>query len=80
MQRVEDKAMDSLAVTEAHFGLTRVYVDVDQRGIQLQEQHERRVAVMVQHILVGLADGMRNQLVTHETAVDVDILRIPGVT
>ncbi len=76
VKRVKDELMHATRVAETHFGLGRVHVDVHLRGLDLEEQHEGRMAVMVQHVLVGLADRVSGELVAHAAAVDKEILRL----
>ncbi len=53
-----------------------MHVHVDQARIGLEKEHVGGMPVVVQHVGVGLADGMRDHLVAHEAAVDEEILRI----
>ena len=62
------------AVAEAHLDLGRVHVHVDARGVDLEVEHVDRLALAVQHVLVGAAHRVRQHLVAHETAVDVEEL------
>ena len=63
-------------IAEAHFDLGRVHIRIHQRRVEFQEQHVGRMAVVMQHVVVGLAHCMRENLVAHETAVDEKILRV----
>ena len=56
--------------------LGRMHVDVDQRGIELEEQHERGMPTMEQHVRVRLAHCVRDETIAHETTVDVEILLV----
>jgi len=51
-------------------------VDVDAGRIDLQIEHESRVAAVVQHVLIRLAHGVRQQPVANGAAVDKEILLI----
>jgi hypothetical protein len=64
------------AVAKAHLGLGRVHVHVHQLGRQVQVQHVSRLATVVEHVLIGLARGMGEQLVAHQAAVDVPVLQV----
>ena len=75
-QRVEHELVDRLRVAEPHFALGRVHVDIDAPRIHLERQHVRRVAVVVQHVLIGLAQRVGKHFVAHETAVDEPVLRV----
>ena len=63
-------------LAEAHFVLGRVHIDVDAVGFQLQEQHECGVPTIEQHVTVGLAHSVGNQLVAHRTAIDEEVLQV----
>ena len=76
MQGVEDELVHGARVAEPHLGLGRMHVDVHLTRVDLQEQHEGGMAVVVQHVLVGLPDRVRRELVAHEAAVHEEILRI----
>ena len=68
--------MDGAAIAETYFDFRWMYVDVDQGRIQIQADDIRRIAVAVQHVLIGRAHCVRQQFVAYETAVDVEILRV----
>ena len=76
VQCMVDQLMHGARFAETHFDLGGMDVDVHHFRVDFDEQYKRRMAVVVQNVLVGLADGVGDQLVAHETAVDVDILRI----
>ena len=63
-------------VAEAHLGLGRVHVGVHQRRVDGQEQRKYRIAFAVQAVAVGLADGLGQHAVTHEAAVDEQVLPV----
>ena len=73
---MKNKLMHRLRFAKAHFHLGRVDVDVHGGRVQRQKQRIAGVAVVVQHVVVGLAHGMIHQLVAHKAAVDKKILRI----
>ncbi len=68
--------MDLAAVAEADLDLGRMDVDVDQLGLDVDEQHVARLAVAVQDVVEGGADRVGDQLVAHVAAVDVDVLHV----
>jgi hypothetical protein len=76
LHRVEHELVHRAAVAEAHFDLGRVDVDVDQRRVEVERQHIGREAVAVQHVLVGGADRVHQQLVAHEAPVHVEELAV----
>ena len=78
VQGVEDKLVDAARIAETHLGLGRVHVDVYLRRVDLEEQHVGRVAVVMQHILVRLADRMGGELVAHGAAIDENVLGVPA--
>ena len=77
MHGVIDELVHRPAIAEAHFGLGRVHIDIHRRRVDLDEQGVARVATAVQHVLVGLAQGVGQQLVADEAAVHEDVLGIP---
>jgi hypothetical protein len=56
-----------------------VHIDVDQRRVDVEEQADGRLAAAVQHVAIGFAQGVADDLVAHETAVDEDVLAVLGV-
>ena len=64
------------AVTETHFDLGRVHVDVHPQRIDLDHQNVDRLALAVQHVLVGAACCMGDDLVAHVAAVDIGVLLV----
>lgn len=76
LDRVEHVLVDRARIAEPHFDLRRMHVHVDGFGRQIEEQHVRRIAVAVQHVLVGRAHRVRQQLVAHEAAVHEEILLV----
>ena len=53
-----------------------MHIGVHQSGIELQEKHIGAVAIVMQHVVVGLAHGVRQHLVAHEAAIDKEILSV----
>ncbi len=68
--------MHEPAVAETHLMLGGMHIDIDQRRLQFQIQHEGRVATMKEYVLVRLLDGVTHQLVADDAAVDVEVLQI----
>jgi hypothetical protein len=52
-------------------------VDIDRAGSSSERQHDRGMAVLIEHVPIGLADGVRDGPVAHRTAVDEEILHSP---
>ena len=75
---MEHELMDTLAFAKAHFALGWMHVHVHLLRRQFEEQHERRVPLVVQDVLIGLAHRVHQHLVTHETAIDEKILLVAG--
>ena len=68
--------MDGATIAETDFGFRRMDVDVDGGRIDLKEHAVGRVTAAVQHVLIGFAQRVREQLVAHEAAVHVAILGV----
>ena len=68
--------MGEAAFAEAHFVFGRVGIDVDVFGRDVEVEDVHRVAAVVEHVLVGLADGMRDDFVADDAAVDVEVLAL----
>ncbi len=76
LDRVAHGLMHLAAVAKAHLDLGRVHVDVHPRRIDADVQHVHRLALAVQHVLVGGARGVGDDLVAHEAAVDPGVLLV----
>ncbi len=76
VQGAVEKVVNHAPVTEAHFVLGRVDVDIDGGRVDLQKQHKGRMPTIEQHVAVGLAHGMGDQLIAHHAAVNVEILQV----
>jgi hypothetical protein len=68
--------MHHAPVTEAHFVLGRVHVDVDRRRINLEKQREGRVTAVEQHVAIGLTHRVGDQFVAHRAAIHKEVLQI----
>lgn len=68
--------MHRLAFAEADFDLGRVHVDVHAGRLKREEQRVGRMAVVVQHVAIGLAQRVLRGLVAHEAAVYVEVLGV----
>ena len=79
-QRVLDGMKDQVAhgagVAEADLGLGGVDVGVHQRGVDGQKERKDGVALAVQAVAEGLADGLGQHAVAHEAAVDEQVLPV----
>ena len=76
---LEEKVVHLPALTETHFVLAGMRIDIDQRRVDFQKQHIGRVTAMKQHIGIGLAQGVGHQLVAHDAPVDIEKLHV-GLT
>ncbi|EKY02381.1 hypothetical protein HMPREF9120_02927 [Neisseria sp. oral taxon 020 str. F0370] len=74
VEAVEDKLVDGGAVAEADFGFGGVDVDVYSLGRQFEKEDEGGGEGVVQHVAVGLFDGVQHDFVAHEAAVDEAVL------
>ena len=74
--RGEHELVHSPRVAEAHLDLGRMHVDVDARADRSRGTARRPAGVAVQHVVVGCAHRVREQLVAHEAAVDEEVLRV----
>src|SRR3989338_4662979 len=52
LRRMEDELVDALAFAEAHFALGRMHVHVHLFRRQVEEQHEGRVTLVMQDVLI----------------------------
>ncbi len=72
----DDQPAHQCSVAEAHLGLGRVDVDVDQLGRQLEKQRHHGMAVAGEKILIGAAHRALQQAVAHRPAIDEE--ELPG--
>jgi hypothetical protein len=73
---VKHELVHGPGITKAYFDLRRVHVYVDTRRLELQVQDVRGVALVVQHILVCLPYGVREQAVANVAPVHEDVLGV----
>ena len=73
---MKDQVAHGAGVAEAHFGLGWVHVGVHQRGVDGQKERKDGVALAMQAVAEGLADGLGQHAVTHEAAVDEQVLPV----
>jgi len=76
VQRAVEEIVHQALLAETHLALGRMHVYIDAGRIQREEQHERRMAPMEQHIRISLAYRVRHHAIAHEAAVDVEELLI----
>ncbi len=76
VQGAVEEVVHHAAVAKAHLVLGRMDVDVHRRRVDFQEQHEGRMPAVEQHVAVGLAHRVGDQLVAHHAPVDVEILQV----
>src|SRR3546814_1899177 len=53
-----------------------MHVDVDTDGVELEEQHVRRLSAVEQHVRVRLLHRVRDAAVTDAASVDVQVLLV----
>ena len=73
---MKNKLMNRPAIAESHFGFGRVDVDIDGRRINVDKQAIGGVTAAVQRVLIGFAQGVAQEFVAHEAAVDVAVLGV----
>src|SRR5690625_6800266 len=76
MNGPEQKVMHQPAIPKAHLVLLRVHIDINAAGIKLEQQHKRRMTPAVEHVPVGLANGMSHQPVFYQPPADKEKLQI----
>ena len=76
LDRFFHRLVNLARIAKAHLRLGRVHVDVDAFRRDIDEQQVGRLAATVQHVFVGRADGVADELVAHMAAVDVHVLLI----
>ena len=76
LQRVVDELVDRTRLAKAHLDLGWVHIHIDARRVELKKKDIRRMAAAVQDVGIGFAHCMGEQLVTHETAIDEEELRV----
>ena len=74
LQRMHDQRAHQSGVSESHFRLRGMDIGVDLLRVCCDEQRHHRMTVARQVIGIGRAHRAQNQLVTHRTAVDEQIL------
>ena len=75
---VIDELMHGAGVAKAHFGFGRVDIDVNQRRVDVDKQADRRLASAMQHVAIRFAQGVADDFVAHEPAIDEHLLTILG--
>ena len=78
LHRPEHEVMHLPAVAKADFELLRMRIDVDQRRIDVQVQHVRRLSARIQHVAKAQPHGIHEQAVAHRAAVDEPELQVRG--
>ena len=76
LQCVYQELVHCLRLAKSNFHFRRVNINVDQGRVELEEQNISGISVEMQHILVSLTYRVRQELVTHEASVDIEILRV----
>ena len=76
---VAQRLVHLAAITKAHLDLGRVHIHVQPLRRHLQVERVHRLALAVQHILIGTAGRMGQHPVPHKTAIHIHILLVsPG--
>ena len=74
VEGVENELMYGLAVAETDFGFGGMDVHVHGFGRQFEKEDEGGREGLVEHVAVGLLDGVQHDFVAHEAAVNEAIL------
>src|SRR5262249_14833378 len=69
-QRIANEMWHKRLMAETHLCLGRMHVDVDLLAIALEKQQRKRIAGVRHEIVIRRGDGMQQQLVANQTAVD----------
>ena len=77
-QGAEDEIMQLAIVAEAHLVLVRVGIHIEQLRLHVQIEHIDRQAKMAHEILVGIVDGVLNEFVANDAAVEENVLLVGG--
>src|SRR5882672_1789219 len=78
LESVKNELVYAARIPETHLDLRRVNIRIHQRRVQVDKQHVGRMALVMKHVVIGLAHGVRQQLVPNVTAVDEEVLRVAG--
>src|SRR5210317_1546424 len=76
MQGRKKKIMNFSTISKSHFVFSRVHVHVDQGRINLKIEHKGRMTTMVQHVTIGLLNGVGDQLIANDSTIDEKVLKI----
>ena len=71
-----DEVVGEAAFAEADFVFGGVGVDVDELGVDIEVEDVDGVAAVVGHVLIGLADGVGDDFVANDAAVDIKVLLV----
>jgi hypothetical protein len=80
LDRMEHELMHGTRIAEADLGLGRMDIHVDGARVEFDEHRVGRMTRTVQHVGVRLAQGMRQQAVAHEAAIDEAVLGVASGT
>ncbi|MNF67117.1 hypothetical protein D3C84_489230 [compost metagenome] len=75
-ERLEDEVVNEPRLMETHLVLGGMDVHIHLTGIQLYVEHIGGEAAGGQQLVIGLADGVVDELVAHHAAVHIGILQI----
>ena len=71
-----DEMMNRTAIAEPDFDFGRMDIHIHKQWIECQIEQVSRVTVSMQDIFICGTDGVGKQAVTHEAAIDIEILHI----
>ena len=76
MQGAVKEVMHHATVTEAHFMLGGMNIDIQRCRFQFQMQHQHRMAALGEDILIRLPYCMGESPIPHRPAIDEEVLLI----
>ena len=76
LQGPEKEIMNLALLAEAHLVLGGVDVHIHRIRGQIQEEHESRMATVVQHIAIGLTHSVGDHPILYGSAIDKKVLEI----
>jgi hypothetical protein len=76
LQGAKQEVVNLTLLPEAHLMLGGVHVHIDGIGGQIEEEHKGRVAAVIEHVAIGLANGMGDHPILHRATIHKEVLQI----
>ena len=79
---MKHKLVQCPGIAKPYFDLGGMHVHIHCFRFHLQEEYESRMPVQMEYVLIGCAQGMRDELIAYKAAIDIEILsvaRSPGI-